>query len=795
MHVPRLLSARRDVLDPLLEQYQLDKMNDRFLEIMDDKSPVALILSGQQVRLYYMLWYRHDFRTQIDEVSLSIGESIWVDLTQCSLEEVSKQPDKLKKLKLKKLILRHKQNSQHLLFYNDEVFNDKHIRETLDDQLSGAQKEQIEKNKAKLTEKEFIDELRIQVAPLLTYKPHQQQIDIDANLYQNPVFKTESSQKRIDSEFPLIFKVYTTSIQVEDRLMALNELCSNSERLRYNRLIVRNYPDIATEEQSNEFTKYKTDLCNGRIFDAQNEHKLTPNEALTRIKEIRKLWQSKLKRSEEQLFNELASYINKEFGEFIKTEPNIITNHLDNLKNFVDNANLNDEDERQMHFQINTAITNLNEQLLTLQQKKNQKRKLPESEENEPDNKKQRNNNSSKNNSLNTHPQTEMEGFNEANNKGLVVIGATNHLKKIVPPIKSRFGKPILLPLPDENQLASIYKNIILAKKNIGLDLKLSDEKMSAQKFIKFAKLSAGFSVRDVVKVIDDAIRVAVSRNKQCATLTTKDITDQIKKQKSDCQASQSPGFFDDVPAKTQPVLSTPADKCIEYHCHKVLADGDCGYASFGITRQFAVQLLQKHKNNIHKILQPAIKEVLVTKQFVDYLHLTGVLAKSITVSQVTNKLDQFSQDLSIIAAYINYDVKEKHVDAGWAHPAVLMALAQIRDIPLSLWQFDHNNNLILHQDERFRCYQPASTDQPDKHLVFVNGNHFELLEFTYLKHNTEQPNPKNITKKIQKYGVFAPSRAPSQSILPLTTEQNQQPENKNNNVSSQTQEEQHSLN
>ena len=85
------------------------------------------------------------------------------------------------------------------------------------------------------------------------------------------------------------------------------------------------------------------------------------------------------------------------------------------------------------------------------------------------------------------------------------------------------------------------------------------------------------------------------------------------------------------------------------------------------------------------------------------------------------------------MAAYVQYDVKEKQIDSGWAHPAILQALAQLCGIELYIWRLNKENTLIPHKanEEDYSVYTPEGVEITQRtNLLFVNNNHFERIEF-----------------------------------------------------------------
>ena len=176
--------------------------------------------------------------------------------------------------------------------------------------------------------------------------------------------------------------------------------------------------------------------------------------------------------------------------------------------------------------------------------------------------------------------------------------------------------------------------------------------------------------------------------------------------------------------------LEAQFDDRQQYIRHPVASDGDCGYTAFGISRDEAFRQLNRNLTMIRNILSPAIKEALLTQNFYNYL-IDNELIDS-TITHETVKTDaQFATHLNILRGYVSYDVSEKQIDAGWAHPSVLQALAHIQKIALHIWRLDERGELVPHRSGEFDYaeYIPPHVEQRAD-LLFVNNNHFERLEF-----------------------------------------------------------------
>ncbi|CAM4403131.1 MAG: hypothetical protein LEGION0398_MBIBDBAK_01206 [Legionellaceae bacterium] len=165
---------------------------------------------------------------------------------------------------------------------------------------------------------------------------------------------------------------------------------------------------------------------------------------------------------------------------------------------------------------------------------------------------------------------------------------------------------------------------------------------------------------------------------------------------------------------------------------YPVVSDGDCGYTAFGITRENAYLTL-KDENNIcliSDLIKHAICEALLFDTFFAYLKENAVISNTLTREQLeandNELIKNFSTELTVAKAYINYDVHDKKIDAGWSHPAILQALAHIQKIELYIWQPSGNKKLIPHT-----YYPHYSSDKANNRidLLFINGNHFDRLE------------------------------------------------------------------
>lgn len=166
------------------------------------------------------------------------------------------------------------------------------------------------------------------------------------------------------------------------------------------------------------------------------------------------------------------------------------------------------------------------------------------------------------------------------------------------------------------------------------------------------------------------------------------------------------------------------------YVRHAVSGDGDCGYTAFGVTRENALQQLIEAIEGVKHILQPAIMECLLTETFYSYLLANQVIEDSVTHEQIKEHLEQYAADTNITRSFLHYDIQDKQVDAGWTHPLILQALAHIQNKEIRMWQLSEQSILIPHRGAEYdySVYTPSVIEN-EIDLLFVGGNHFELLE------------------------------------------------------------------
>lgn len=192
------------------------------------------------------------------------------------------------------------------------------------------------------------------------------------------------------------------------------------------------------------------------------------------------------------------------------------------------------------------------------------------------------------------------------------------------------------------------------------------------------------------------------------------------------------------------------------FESHEVKNDGNYGYTVFGIERDEAYKLLQKNLTKIHHLLISVIQEELLRKNFIDHLVKyrianSGLLSlfkeyelsvtKGFDIDAAESKIFAYAHDLNVVTGYLNYDVKDKQIGAGWSHPCLLQALAHIRGIGLCIW-VKANDQLIPHKF--YHQYIPQGATET-RHLLFFNGNQFQ-----HLIESVPQKNEKNDLEKVE---------------------------------------------
>lgn len=196
------------------------------------------------------------------------------------------------------------------------------------------------------------------------------------------------------------------------------------------------------------------------------------------------------------------------------------------------------------------------------------------------------------------------------------------------------------------------------------------------------------------------------------------------------------------------------------YLRHLVASDGDCGYTSFGITREYAASLLQEEIDSISNIIKVPTRGALLIEDF--YNRLLKKKIVTVPYANIFNNdqlLEEYSINLQIQRAYIQYDVKDKKIDSGYSHPAALQALAHIRNVEIHMWRLGERGVLVPHNtlEGNYAVYIPENIERRVD-ILFVNNNHFELLDLSSYENN------------IPENGIYPLKESRSQNATPKLT-------------------------
>ncbi|CAM4436377.1 MAG: hypothetical protein LEGION0398_MBIBDBAK_00551 [Legionellaceae bacterium] len=182
------------------------------------------------------------------------------------------------------------------------------------------------------------------------------------------------------------------------------------------------------------------------------------------------------------------------------------------------------------------------------------------------------------------------------------------------------------------------------------------------------------------------------------------------------------------------------------------VSDGESfGFSVFGINREEGYQLLVNNIVGVTPILKKGVTDALLTESFIYYLQENNFASQefikafnyyqqqaqqSLNIDEEYEELIHHASQLDVVLNYINYDVRDKKIDAGWSHPAILQALAHIQEINLYIWERGDNHQLNP------LAVNPHYAPQGDTQridLLFTNGNHFDRLVIKDIKNNKEK--------------------------------------------------------
>jgi hypothetical protein len=132
------------------------------------------------------------------------------------------------------------------------------------------------------------------------------------------------------------------------------------------------------------------------------------------------------------------------------------------------------------------------------------------------------------------------------------------------------------------------------------------------------------------------------------------------------------------------------------------------------------------------------VQELTTTDKFVNALpehyenlkqlsreYFTAIRRKESDLERYEILLEKYSEDLNLISAYLEFDVREGKIDNGWCHPLILFALGQSRGVSVYLFQDEENGQMIPHR--QYPEYRIEGNDSVD--LLFTHFNHFDQVE------------------------------------------------------------------
>jgi|GEM_PF-1814367 len=215
----------------------------------------------------------------------------------------------------------------------------------------------------------------------------------------------------------------------------------------------------------------------------------------------------------------------------------------------------------------------------------------------------------------------------------------------------------------------------------------------------------------------------------------------------------------------------------LRFRAHQVEKNGDCGYTSFGITRQEAYNQLLRNRvksravkdyvsnvilEQLHRDVQNQRSSLLdvfdeasvvippsVTSYLQDYYN--SFSTESTGDLSFPRAVSVFLHDKAVQEAYLHADILEKRFQSGWAHPSILLALAYVRRIRLRIWRPSPSDESQLvpngdgRQDSYHQVKPSGSTETKD--IVYVRESHFELLE----QQGVRSPRASSISRSISR--------------------------------------------
>jgi ankyrin repeat protein len=151
---------------------------------------------------------------------------------------------------------------------------------------------------------------------------------------------------------------------------------------------------------------------------------------------------------------------------------------------------------------------------------------------------------------------------------------------------------------------------------------------------------------------------------------------------------------------------------------------------AFGETAKSAHKLLRDRVNEVKQFLRPAIEEFLKKEAFINYLAQRECVGSDVILEDISKNLERYSTDHSIIMAFVDFDLRDKVSDGGWAHLMTLQALARLKVMTLYCWE-EIEGDLILRQRVN-NDMPPGNSTRRD--ILLRRGYRFDLINFGRFK-------------------------------------------------------------
>jgi|GEM_PF-1157375 len=159
---------------------------------------------------------------------------------------------------------------------------------------------------------------------------------------------------------------------------------------------------------------------------------------------------------------------------------------------------------------------------------------------------------------------------------------------------------------------------------------------------------------------------------------------------------------------------------------------------SFNTLRKHAQStLLEALKNTqevVQNLLKPAVEEAFLSKRFYRYLCKQAFFDGEVAYEDFVRGQDDYMLDENVYKHYLKCHISQRSIDSGYAHPAVLQALAEVKNILLRMWHCNEEGALCVHCKDGeydYGMYKPTVRGEGPSELdvLFVGGHHFELIE------------------------------------------------------------------